>query len=268
MKSRIFLLCSSLLFCMAFLACNSTKNLQQLVYLQDSTTADNLIVQNIEPTIQPGDRLSITVSAFNPASAAPYNIGGGLQGIDATTGSATSMATVNPGYLVKPDGSIQFPQFGRLEIAGKTLQQLNTTLTGMLQKFVTDPIVTINFLNYKVTVLGEVNRPGPIPAPDGNLTIIEAVGIAGDLTIFGKRDNILVIREQNGKREFGRVNLLSKNIFNSPYYKLQQNDVVYVEMTKAKAADSDQSTTRNITLATSIITVISTLTLVIINLTR
>ncbi len=254
---------------MAFFACGSTKKLQQLIYLQDSTTADKTIVQNIEPTIQPGDRISIVVSAFNPASAAPYNLGGGLQGIDATAGTAaTTGSTTTAGYLVKPDGSIQFPQLGKLEVAGKTLQQLDAILIGMLQKFVTDPVIAISFLNYKVTMLGEIARPGPIPVPGGELTILEAIGIAGDLTIFGKRDNILVIREQNGKREFGRVNLLSKNIFNSPYYHLQQNDVVYVELTKAKAANSDQTVTRNVTLVTAVITVFSTLAFLILNFTR
>ena len=247
-------------------SCNSTKNLQQLVYFQDSTTIDKTIVQNIEATIQPGDRLSITVSAFNPASAAPYNLGGGLTGIEATTGSSITTSS-NLGYTVKPDGSIQFPQFGKIEVAGKTLQQLNFLLTGMLQKFVTDPMVSVTFLNYKIMVLGDVNRPGPIPVPDGKINIIEAIGIAGDLTIFGRRENILVIREKEGKREFGRVNLLSKNLFNSPYYTLQQNDVVYVEMNKNKALTSDQSGIRNITIATSIVSVLSTLALVIINLT-
>ena len=251
-----------------FLAsCNSTKNLQQLVYLQDSTTADKLIVQNIEPIIQPGDRLSIIVSAFNPTSAAPYNLGGGVMGLDATTGSNTAIAS-NLGYTVKPDGTIQFPQFGKIDVAGKTLQQVNNNLTTLLQKYVTDPIITISFLNYKITVLGEVARPGPIPSPEGNLTLLEAVGIAGDLTLTGRRDNILVIREQNGKREFGRVNLLSKSIFTSPYFHLQQNDVVYVEMTMAKAATTDQAATRNIGLAATIITVLSTLILVIININR
>ena len=247
-------------------SCNSTKNLQQLVYLQDSTTEDKLIVQNIQPTIQPGDRISITVNAFNPTSAAPYNQGGGLQSVTTTQATGASILPT-PGYAVQPDGSIQFPQFGKIEVAGKTLQQLNFLLTGMLQKFVTDPLVSVTFLNYKIMVLGDVNRPGPIPVPDGKINIIEAIGIAGDLTIFGRRENILVIREKEGKREFGRVNLLSKNLFNSPYYTLQQNDVIYVEMNKNKALTSDQSGIRNITIATSIVSVLSTLALVIINLT-
>lgn len=247
-------------------SCNSTKNLQQLVYLQDSTTADKLIVQNIQPTIQPGDRISITVSAFNPTSAAPYNQGGGLQSAITTQGVGAAIPTT-PGYMVQPDGSIQFPQFGSLSVAGKTTQDLTATLTQRLQQYVTDPIITVTFINYKVTVLGDVNRPGPIPVPDGKMNVIEALGIAGDLTIYGRRDNILVIREKNGKREFGRLNLLSKNIFSSPYYTLQQNDVVYVEMNKNKALTSDQSGIRNITIATSIVSVLSTLVLVIINLT-
>lgn len=254
------------IICLLLASCNSTKNLQQLVYFQDSTTIDKTIVQNIEATIQPGDRLSITVSAFNQASAAPYNLGGGVQSA-VQNGTSSITGNVPGSYLVKPDGTIQFPQFGSLSVAGKTTQELTANLTQRLQQYVTDPMVTVTFINFKISVLGDVTRPGPIPVQDGKINIIEAIGIAGDLTMFGKRDNILVIREQNGKREFGRVNLLSKNVFNSPYYHLQQNDVVYVEMNKNKALTSDQSGIRNITIATSIVSVLSTLALVIINLT-
>ena len=247
--------------CVSLTACNSEKKLAELVYFNEaSDTAAARIVQNAEATIQPGDRLSITVNALNPESVAPYNLGSGLT---TTTGSANAF-----GYVVEEDGAIRFPQLGKLPVAGKSRTQLITLLTDSLRRYVRDPVVTVQFLNFKVTVLGEVNRQGALTTPEGKMTLIEAIGQAGDLTFYGRRDNVLVIRERNGQREFGRVNLLSKRAFSSPYFNLQQNDVVYVELTAAKVAATDQSFIRNLTIATSVISVLSTILVLIINISR
>jgi polysaccharide export outer membrane protein len=241
-------------------ACNSEKKLTELVYFNEaSDSVAASIVQNAEATIQVGDRLSIVVNALSPESAAPYNLGSGT----ATTGSANSF-----GYVVEEDGAIQFPQLKKIRVAGKTRRQLINLLSDSLKRYVRDPVVTVQFLNFKVTVLGEVNRQGTLTTPEGKMTLIEAIGLAGDLSFYGRRDNILVIRERNGQREFGRVNLLSKKAFSSPYFVLQQNDVVYVEMTSTKVAVSDQLLVRNVTLASSIISILSTLIFVLINLSR
>jgi polysaccharide export outer membrane protein len=206
-----------------------------------------------------GDRLSVVVNALSPESVVPYNLSAGA----ATTGSANAF-----GYVVEEDGVITFPQLGKLPVAGKTRRQLINLLSDSLKRYVRDPVVTVQFLNFKVTVLGEVNRQGPLTTPEGKMTLLEALGQAGDITFYGRRDNVLVIRERNGQREFGRVNLLSKKAFSSPYFVLQQNDVVYVELTEAKVAATDQSFVRNLTIATSIISVLSTIVFLIINISQ
>ena len=221
------------------------------------------IVQNSEAMIQAGDRLSIVVNALDPLSAAPYNLGGGGTSAGITTGSANTF-----GYVVEEDGNILFPQLGKIRVVGKTRKRLIDDLKSRLTKFVNDPVVTVQFINFKVTVLGEVNRQGALTTPEGKMTLIEAIGLAGDLTFYGRRDNVLVIRETEGRREFGRVNLLSKSAFTSPYFVLRQNDVVYVEMTSTKVAVSDQLLMRNVSLAASIITVLSTLVVLIINISN
>ena len=257
-------------------ACHPEKRLSSLVYFnQQGDSTLSKMVQNADPLIQPGDRLSIIVNALDPASAAPYNLGS--SGSPSTlTSSTPSLGTPasgsgNGGYVVEADGTIQFPQLGKIQVAGMQRRQLIDTLSRRLVKFLTDPIVTVQFLNFKITVLGEVTRPGTISIPDGKVTLIEAIGLSGDLPITARRDNITVIREKNGQREFGRVNMLSKNVFTSPYFVLKQNDVVYVELTKEKVAATDLATSTfrtNISLAATALSVISTLVLVIINLRK
>jgi polysaccharide export outer membrane protein len=246
----------------SLVSCNTEKKLTELVYFNEaSDSAAALIVQKSEATIQVGDRLSVVVNALSPESAAPYNLGSGST--NTTTGSANAF-----GYVVEEDGAIRFPQLGKIPVQGKTRRQLITLLSDSLKRYVKDPVVTVQFLNFKVTVLGEVNRQGALTNPEGKMNLIEAIGQAGDLTFYGRRDNILVIREKNGKREFGRVNLLSKKAFTSPYFNLQQNDVVYVELTAAKVAATDQTLIRNLTIATSIISILSTILILIINISR
>lgn len=256
-------------------ACHPEKKLSSLVYFnQQGDTALAKMIQNAEPLIQPGDRLSIIVNALDPASAAPYNLGSSGQVSGLTSASIPPLGTPasssgNGGYLVEADGTIHFPQLGKLQVAGMQRRQLIDSLSQRLVKFLTDPIVTVQFLNFKITVLGEVARPGTMNIPDGKVTLIEAIGLAGDLPLTARRDNITVIREKNSQREFGQVNMLSKNVFTSPYFILKQNDVVYVELTKEKVAANDVSSSilrNNISLAATAVSVISTLVLVIINL--
>jgi polysaccharide export outer membrane protein len=241
-------------------SCNSEKKLANLIYFRDNTDSLNAtMIQNAEPRIQVGDRLSVVVNALSPESVAPYNLGAGT----ATAGSANAF-----GYVVEEDGAITFPQLGKIQVSGKTRTQLIGLLSDSLKRYVRDPVVTVQFLNFKVNVLGEVNRQGPLTTPEGKMTLLEALGQAGDITFYGRRDNVLVIRERNGQREFGRVNLLSKRAFSSPYFVLQQNDVVYVELTAAKVAATDQIMIRNLTIASTIISVLSTLVFLIINISR
>ena len=239
-----------------FQSCNTEKKLSKLVYFnQQGDTTLSKVVQNVDPIVQPGDRLSIVVNALNPVSVAPYNLGS----------SAAGASTASGGYIVEADGTIQFPQLGRIQVAGMKRKQLVDYLAKMLTKYVNDPLVTIEFLNFKITVLGEVGRQGTFNIPDGKVTLIDAIGLAGDLPFTARRDNITVIREKNGKREFGKIDVLSKGAFSSPYYVLQQNDVVYVQPTKDKVAASDQSILRNFSIATSVLSVFTTVAVLVIN---
>lgn len=233
-------------------SCKPHNKLNSLIYfnqIKDSLLSTE--IQKMESTIQVGDRLAIVVNAFNPESAIPYNLNNNN----------------NVGYVVENDGTIQLPQLGKKKVIGLTRKQLIEILTNELLKFVNDPIVTIQFMNYKVTILGEVLSPGTKSIPDGKVNILEAISLAGDLTTYSNRNKILVIREVDGKREFGEVNILSRNIFNSPYYYLHQNDIVYVEPTSRKL-ENDQSFVRNLSITTTIISVVSTLIFLVINITK
>lgn len=239
------------------IGCTSRAKLTNTTYFNqknDSLLALEALI--FEPTIQNGDKLAISISALDPLSVAPYNVGANSLGV----GGAT--------YIVENDGTIKFPQLGNLYIKGYKRKQLVDTLANKISKFVNDPTVIVQFVNYKVTVLGEVNTPGVLTFPEGRGNLIEAISSSGDLTPYARRENILVIREKNQKREFGYVNLLSINVFNSPYYHLQQNDIVYVEPTKAKATSTDQSLIRSLSVITTVLSVISTVFFLVINITK
>ncbi|MBS1916840.1 MAG: polysaccharide biosynthesis/export family protein [Bacteroidetes bacterium] len=209
-----------------------------------------------EPVIQKNDLLSITVSSDNPEASAIFN----TPNQTSYTSSiivAENAVTIS-GYLVNSDGDIQFPVLGTVHVAGSTKKQVTNMITQQLldRKLLIDPIVSIRYLNFKVSVLGEVARPGVINIPNEKVTILEALGLAGDLTIYGKRDNVLLIREkENGDKIIKRINLGSEEILSSPYYYLKSNDVIYVEPNKNKIA----SVSRTVVLLPVILSGISLL---------
>ena len=210
-----------------------------MTYFADSVKASQQIVaKKPDYKLQPGDRLNIVVNALNQQAAQEFNQ------LPVSASSNTENATPSGGYLVDDDGNIVFPQIGALHVAGITTKKLADNLRDSLLNYLKQPLVTINILNFKVNILGEVNRPGPIVVPDGKMSVLEAISQSGDLTIYGKRENILLIREQNGKREFAKLDLTSNDIFDSPYFYLQQGDIIYVEMNKNKMVLSDASETR------------------------
>lgn len=217
-----------------FLAsCTSTK---KVIYLNDLTAADSAALkqaQNVfETPIQKNDQLWITVGGSNPADLLALNSAAGII-LGANTGAVVGSNSMM-GYLVEGDGSIKIPYIGKIQAEGLTRLQLEKYLTEKFKDYTKDPIVNVRFLNYAVTVMGEVNRPGRFNMTTERVSILEALSMAGDISYLGKSDNVLVIREENGQRSFGRINILSKDIFGSPYYYLKTNDVVYVEPVKAK----------------------------------
>ncbi|MEO5891125.1 MAG: polysaccharide biosynthesis/export family protein [Ferruginibacter sp.] len=234
-------------------SCGNVKNLQ---YMQGSFDTAKLSSYSIpEPVIQKGDLMGIVVYSDNPGATTIYNqsLTGG------TTVSASTLPTASaPGYLVDNEGNIQFQGVGKLQVEGLTKAGLASLLNTKLKDILlTNPYYNIRFLNYKITIIGDVAKPSVYSVPSEKVNILEALSLAGDLNITARRDNVRVIREENGKRTFGVIDLRQPDIFNNNFYYLHQNDIVYVDFTKQKAASSDQTTVRNITIATSIVSTIA-----------
>ena len=215
------------------ISCTTTKQVIYFNDLKDSVKGNLLNAQTVfENLIQKNDLLSITVGSSNPLDLVILNSGNGMtSGTGTASSSAGGAAT---GYLVEADGTIKVPYMGKIKAEGLTRLQLEDTLTKIFKDYTKDPTVNVRFLNYSFSVLGEVGSRGKFNMPTERTTILEAISQAGDLTEIAKRDNILVVREINGVRNYARVNLLSKDLFNSPYFYLKTNDIVYVEPVKAK----------------------------------
>jgi polysaccharide export outer membrane protein len=212
------------------MSCTSTK---QVVYLNDLGKLDLGKLQaaqnSFENPIQKNDQLTITVGGSNILDLPVLNSGNSL-----VTGTSGMPPGGVAGYFVEADGNIKIPYVGKVHAEGLTRLQLEDTLTLLFKDFTKNPVVNVRFLNYYFSVLGEVAAKGRFNMPGERTTILDAISMAGDVTEYGKRDNILVIREVNGQRIFARVSLLSKNLFNSPYYYLKTNDIIYVEPVKSK----------------------------------
>ncbi|MEP6726588.1 MAG: polysaccharide biosynthesis/export family protein [Bacteroidota bacterium] len=237
-------------------SCGSTKNLQ---YMQGNFDTAKLSAYNVPALlIQKGDLLSIIVYSDNATATAIYNQSGAGTGNNssAVPGSPVS-SSGSGGYLVDEDGNIQFQGIGMLHVEGLTKAGLTGLLNSKLTTFLQNPYYTIRFLNYKITVIGDVAKPAVYSIPAERVNILEAIGFAGDLNITARRDNIRIIREEAGKREFGVVDLRQPDIFNNKFYQLHQNDIVYVDFNKSKAVNSDQTTLRNIGIVTSIVSIIA-----------
>ena len=167
---------------------------------------------------------------------------------------------MNHMYEVDHEGMIYFPKVGKLKLEGLTKEGIIDLLNSRLKdKYLTNPYYVIQFVNLKITVFGDVNKPGVYPLSRPDFNIFEALTVAGDLTYYGKRENILVIREVNGKRLFGRIDVTSADVFNSPFYYLQQNDMVFVDMRKGKVSGTDQAWLRNASLLLSLLTTVTIL---------
>ena len=248
-----------LIFIVAALSgCISHK---ELVNFQEGPDWESLSKSNlVQPVliIQPDDILSITVHSFDMAAAAPYNI---INNSGNAQGAVANISTPG-GFLVDAEGYIDFPVLGRIKIGGLTIPEAKNKIQQLVGQQLVDPVVMVRFMNFRITVIGEVARPATYTIPDQKINLLEAIGLAGDITSYGKRDNILIIREINGKREFGRINLKDKAVFNSPYFYLAQNDVIYVEPIKQKAntlADQSTKLVPWLTVAVTLITLLVTI---------
>lgn len=222
-----------LLFIVIFTSCTAPKKVVYLYNLKDSTSGNLGNAQSVfENPIQKNDQLWITVGGTNLNDLLVVNSASGLPA--GSGGGNLVQGTTSTGYLVEANGKVKLPYLGLIQAEGLTRLQLEAFLTEKFKEYTKEPVVNVRFLNYNFSVLGEVIKPGRFNMPTERTTILEALSMAGDLNEMGKRENILVIREVNGKRDFARVNLLSKDLFTSPYYYLKTNDVIYVEPVKTR----------------------------------
>lgn len=222
---------------------------QKTIYFSENTSMDPSVqVDNIERrkeiTILPDDILAVNVTTISSImdSKTPVNIfneGGTSFDIAGSLGGSAGGAG-QKGFLVDPEGYIDYPVIGKVKVSGMTLRQVKDALSQKLKALVKDPVVEARIINYKITVVGEVGRPGSIIAPNHKISVVDALALAGDVPITGRKDNVLIIRETEGKREFARLNLNSRNVFSSPYYYLKQNDIVYVEPSRLRRQESNE----------------------------
>jgi len=219
--------------------CGSTKN---VAYFKNSDTVDLAKSQVLyDARIMPKDVLSITVSTSEQEAAIPFNLTVPTVQSQTLRASTTSQPTLQS-YIVDNEGNIDFPLIGRLHLGGLTKGEAEQLVLEKIRPFLNEaeiPIVTVRMINYKISVIGEVARPGMFTVGNEKISILEALAQAGDLTIYGVRDRVKLIREdETGKKEIHVLNLNDANIINSPYYYLQQNDIVYVEPNKVKSQNS------------------------------
>jgi len=267
--------CLWLIVISSIIVSSSCANIKKVPYFKD--VPDSLsrntysvdLTPYTEPQIQPNDIISVSIQTIDPRATEVFQIGGGLNGAPTTTntssqasssgGSASSSSGAGtPGYLVDQQGYINMPLVGKMKISGLTTTQARDLIEQKAIIYYKDPVVNVRFANFTFTLLGEVNRPGRYTVNNEKISLMDAIGMGGDLTNYGKRYNVMLIREENGKKVFSRYNLNSTEIFHSPYYFLRQNDIVYVEQNRARARAStvDQTTGVYFTYFVSIITLL------------
>lgn len=268
MKNSVNFIIISALLGSILSSCTTTK---QTIYFQGDT-ASYISLKPIIPRsvrAQPEDILGITVSSLSEESNKMFElpISAGLHYAiyPGTIGGGTGLQPL--GYQVDSLGLIEIPLIGRVKVSNLTTSEVADTLRRKLNLYLKEPTVNVRILNHKFTILGEINRPATYNILDNRTSIIEAIGMAGDLTIFGRRENVVIIRQENNKREQVRVNLLSSNILNSPYYYLRNGDIIYIEPSRVKVTSNDR-TFQLLPIVTSIVGAFVAVSALIINLKR
>ncbi len=237
---------------MILTSCSSNKSIAYFQSITDSISSSQLPTF-VEPRIKPDDILSITIQTIDPTTSAVVTQVTPTAAIGASTSGNTGTQMVT-GFLVDNEGTIELPLLGKIKVLGATTAEAREIIRKAAAVYYKDPAVQVRFANYKITVIGEVVKPGTYLLANEKVSILDALGLAGDLTIFGRRENVLLIRDNGSAKKFVRLNLNNAEIFKSPYYYLKQNDVIYVEPNRNKLADSDASILRYVTIAVSLIT--------------
>lgn len=259
----------SLLLVMAFVSCKTSKG--SLVYFEDiqqpGESVAEIPLSDYAVKIQPGDELIITVTSVNPEATAPYNLP-----LSNPATNAMLKATATPQqqtYLVTSGGDISFPVLGQLHVEGLSTVQLTEKLTEMISKEVVDPVVMVRLVNFKINVMGEVQKPGPVVVEGERMSILDAIAAAGDLTVYGNRETVLLIREENGVRKYYHINLNDSKTLESPLFYLQQNDVVLVSPNEIQQSNSryNQFNSYKLSVTSTIVSAASVIASLVIALT-
>lgn len=242
-------------------SCSSAK---RVAYFQNIDSVDLSASQGLyDAKIMPKDMLTIIVNTTNPDAARPFNL-------YSATVSGQSGNNNMQGYLVDNSGNINFPVIGKVHVSGLTKGQCEDLIREKIMPYMSgteNPVVTVRMSSFRVTVAGEVNSPGVVPVNSEKMSVIEALAQAGDLTIYGRRDNVLLIRENElGQKSQVRINLNDANFINSPYYYVQQNDIIYVQPNKVKAKSSSIGTST--TLWISYVGILTSLASLVVNILR
>lgn len=248
-------------------SCSSSKTV--LPYFTDITTVPEgaTSIGEYAPDIKPDDELFISVNSTSPGATAHYN----LPASNPALNSDLTMSTTprQQTYIVDSKGDINFPVLGTMHVAGMTTEELQAKLTEEISKTVVDPLVRVQLMNFQVVVAGEVTTPKTINVTRSRFSILDALSAAGDLTPYGERSNILLVREENGERKFVHLNLNSSDLLKSPYFYLQQNDYIYVEPNKIRQANSkyNQDNAYKLSLTSTIVSAASVIASLVIALT-
>lgn len=242
--------------CLIFSSCGTYKTIPYFQNLDVRGAAKEAIDNATPITIQPHDILGVFVSALEPKSAAIFN--NNLSRLNGNASDNTPDNPLNPiiGYLVDKDGMVQLPIIGNIKAGGLTTPQFRDQLTKRLLTYLKEPVVNVRIINFKISVLGDVMRPNVYSVQDERITILEALSLAGDLNITAKRKNVLLIREQDGNRQYVQIDLTSKALFTSPYYYLKSNDLIYVDPDRTKYGLVDLGA-RNATIIISALSVVA-----------
>jgi polysaccharide export outer membrane protein len=260
---RLFqLLLLSCTFILALIS-SSCGTYNKLVYFQDGEIiGGQLNVESFTPTFQPDDLLSILITCENPEDAEPFNLPVHLTSLSKSNNGYYNGIPSSGGYLIDSLGNLSIPVVGVVHLGGLNRMEASTLIIKTLEDYLKKPVVQISILNFKVTVLGDVRAAGTFKIPNERITVLEALGLAGDLNITGNRKNILVIRNQGGIEKSYRIDLTTNSMFTSPVYFLNQNDVIYVEPNQAKRLTSTTGLLLG-SIAVSLSSVIATLTILL-----
>jgi len=247
MKNVLFCIFVFLLF-----SCKSTKSHMHFYEITDSLNKTVIVnpIDSYEPKIELGDILSINISTADFKNVTSIS--------DANSGASTISSNIQYGYGIDSFGFIQLPLIGKLKVIGLTISQVKDLLTVKAREFYNDPILNVRLANFKITILGEVSKPGALNISNGKINILEAINLAGDILLTGDRTNLLLIRTSDNKKTFIRLNLNDPKIFYSQFFNLKQDDVIYVEATKTRirAANIDQASTMYFSFGITLVSVL------------